>query len=163
MTVLNWLLFLLSISIAFLTGAWMLDRKPPVEFISAVVATPAINPGGTVRIEYVVDRIRNCHVTIEHVLFDSGRGRYAVGDEDYIVDPGPLGADEYAVVITVPTNFPAGVARYRSARSYYCNPLQRFFDWPIIVPPFREQVRDLHFQVVGPSPATATPTPLKIE
>lgn len=152
MTLLNWLLFILAMSILFLIGSWTVDRRTPVDFNQSLVETPVVAPGGILRVHYQVTRHRNCSVHIEQVLFDENGGRYPMPDTVFVVDPGPLGEDAYSVLIPVPSFFQPGQARFRSARAYYCNPLQRFLDWPVVLPPFEGKANDVPFKVEYATP-----------
>jgi hypothetical protein len=147
MTLLNWVLFLLALAIMFLLGTWTFDREVPVKFHQALVETPLVAPGGILRVHYQVTRERNCSVHIEQVLFDENGGRYPMPDTVFLVDPGPLGDDAYSVLIPVPSFFAVGKGRFRSARAYFCNPLQRFFNWPVVVPPYEGKANDVPFNV----------------
>jgi hypothetical protein len=152
MTLLNWLLFLTAMFILFLMGTWAFDRRDPVTFHQALVETPVVAPGGILRVHYQVTRNRNCAVHIEQVLFDDAGGRYPMPDTTFVVDPGPVGDDAYSVLVPVPTFFKPGRARFRSARAYYCNPLQRVFDWPVVIPPFEGKSNDVPFKVEYATP-----------
>jgi hypothetical protein len=147
MTLLNWVLFLIALAIMFLIGTWAFDRQTPVTFHEAIVETPVVQPGGILRVAYKVTRTRNCSVHIEQVLFDENGGRYPMADTFFLVDPGPLGEDAYAVLVPVPSFFHVGKGRFRSARAYFCNPLQRFFNWPVVIPPYEGKANDVPFRV----------------
>jgi hypothetical protein len=147
MTLLNWLLFLLAMAILFLIGTWAFDRAVPVTFHQALVETPIVAPGGILRVHYQVTRHRNCSVHIEQVLFDENGGRYPMPDTVFLVDPGQVGEDAYSVLVPVPNFFTPGRGRFRSARAYFCNPLQRFFNWPVVVPPYEGKANDVPFTV----------------
>jgi hypothetical protein len=147
MTLLNWLLFLLAMAILFLIGTWIFDRQAPVTFHQALVETPLVEPGGILRVHYQITRHRNCSVHIEQVLFDEAGGRYPMPDTIFIVDPGQVGDDAYSVLVPVPTFFMSGRARFRSARAYFCNPLQRFLNWPVVIPPYEGKANDVPFNV----------------
>jgi len=155
---LNAILFTIGVLSAVVLGYWTQDRDIPVELGNIRASTAYVSPGGTLRIHIEANRNRNCRVHLEHTIFDGLNGRHTLPDDDFIIDPGPLGKDVYEIVLTVPRTAAEGSARYRSNRAYYCNPLQRILGWPIVSPPFESTVNDVPFQIIGP----AIPTPVQL-
>jgi hypothetical protein len=129
----------LMMLMAFLLGYWAQDRSPPVTIKKVEVGDIAIPPGETLRVRYTVHRHRSCHVHLEQVIYDGDRTRIAVPDEDFTASPGDIGEDMFSLAIPIPHSARPGEGVYRGIRSYFCNPLQTWFDWPIVVltPPTR--------------------------
>lgn len=129
----NIIITFITLSLAATLGYWTQDRRPPTRIMEVRALTEVVRPGGNVLIYYEVERERGCHVHVEQIIFDSQRRRIAAPDEDYTGAPGPARQDTFALSVSIPTNVSEGTARYRAIRSYYCNPIHRWFDWPIVV------------------------------
>lgn len=135
--------FILAIILFFVATLtfWLQDRTAPVIVVDERVETPAVSHGQQLRVRYVIERKKTCQVYLEQMVFDSQRGRFIMETQDYLSEP--LGRDEFAVVLNVPYQMTTGPARYRAARSYFCNPVQRFLNWPITI-----TQPDIGFEVV---------------
>lgn len=131
MKILNaFLIAVVLLSVATLTY-WVQDRTSPVMIAEERVETPLVPRGGQLRVKYIIERKKACHVVLEQMLFDSRRGRFILDDQEYLSEP--LGRDEFSVVIETPSQMTEGPARYRASRSYFCNPMHRALNWPITV------------------------------
>jgi hypothetical protein len=141
MRILNaFILALILFGVATVTF-WLQDRTPPVTILDETVETPTVERRAQLRVRYVIERKKTCQVYLEQMVFDAQRGRFILETQSYLSEP--LGRDEFAVVLDVPAQMTTGFARYRATRNYYCNPVQRFLDWPITV-----TQPDLSFEVV---------------
>jgi hypothetical protein len=111
-------------------GTWIVDRDPPTRVLSYIIDPPqGVGPGQELRIRYFIDRTDLCATHIDRVLLDSINTRFQLSDEDYAVGPGPIGLQNYIVVVRIPTDASSGAARLVSSVSFRCNPLQ--YIWPI--------------------------------
>lgn len=113
-------------------GFWSADREPPTRFMRSEVITKVVQPGGELRIEYSVQRLRSCQTHFDRVLYDSENARTDLQDIDFAASPGPMGESQFILTIPIPRNFAQGKGRYKTIASYICNPLQRAFS-PIVV------------------------------
>jgi hypothetical protein len=123
-------------------GYWVIDRQPPTDFIGMqVVEDESVTPGGRLKVEYKVNRRKNCAVTLEQVLFDAKKVRYILPEQKYTIEPGSNGPEEFVLAVPIPDKFAVGEGRFRAIRSYVCNPIQAWF-WPLVV-----QQPDVYFDV----------------
>jgi len=131
----NALVMIAGILLSGMLGYWVTDRDPPAKLVSARVLTPVIHEGGVVKVIYVLDRNRYCRVRVEQVLYDSENIRHPALDLDFAIDPGrqKMGTDSIGMAVKIPEWFAKGPAIHRAVRAYYCNPLQKFLDWPVIL------------------------------
>jgi hypothetical protein len=125
-------------------GVWTIDRDSPTVIERVNVLTPQVTPGGKLRVEYHVRRLRDCATHVDRVLFDSARVRGDLMDVDSLKPLGPMGEDTYVVEVPIPTTFSSGPALYRILVSYRCNLVHRWF-WPIVTP-----AQDIMFNVSSP-------------
>lgn len=112
-------------------GAWIADRDPPTSIYSSDVLTPAVERGGTLRIQYSIYRRRGCSTLVERVLYDSERVRHVLPPIEFRGAPGPSGYDKYTTTVTVPVEVALGQANFRAITTYRCNPVHDM--WPITV------------------------------
>ena len=139
--VLNSLLAAAALTFAAVTGYWAQDRDAPVRFVNIAIDPKPVSPGKIMLVHYDIVRKKTCQVKLEQVLFDSQRVRYVLSELSYVADPGFGGSDRFAIPIQLPYVINPGMAHYRAVRIYYCNPLQRWLQWPIIV-----EVPDVPFE-----------------
>ena len=123
-------------------GLWSADRNPPTIQLEERVLNPTLAAGEPLRIYYKVRRDDNCRVRLEQLLFDHNLTRHRIPDEDYQAAPGPIGIEDFVILVDVPRRFAQGEGRYRAIRTYRCNPIHNLF--PIVV-----ISRDVTFTVVG--------------
>ena len=127
--------------LAFLSailGTWAGDRTPPTRLLSTELLTPAVRPGSTLQVKYVVQRDRACETRVDRALFDVDGRRKPLEDID---GAAPLGPTTYIATADIPTYFSPGTARYVTSSVYQCNPLHRLF--PIVA-----STREIEFEVV---------------
>lgn len=149
--VLNAFVLVLGVIVAGTLGYWIQDRDIPAKIVEYRVVTPRVEQGGVVKIIYVLERVKYCKVHVEQVIYDHQNIRYPGPDLDFAIDPGrqKMGRDEVGMATKLPDWFSPGTAIHRAVRAYYCNPLQRVIDWPVVlIGP------DLEFEV---TPATDIP------
>ncbi|MGA0595595.1 hypothetical protein [Enterovirga sp. CN4-39] len=127
---------------AGILGLWVAQREPPVRILRATVLTPQVPPGGQLRIEYDVERVKSCGLRVDRLFYDKDRVRKPLEPLEWNVDPGRIGRDTLRVVVDVPRSFAEGRAIYRTIARYECNLVHRL--WPIIPPS-----RDIEFEVKG--------------
>lgn len=120
-------------AVALSLGYWTQDRAEPVTIMSATIEKDDVKPGEFFRIRYVIKRHRICRVHLENVMYDGTRTRFTMPDEDFEQSPGVIGDDNFAIAVFIPNEASPGPASYRGIRSYYCNPVQKWFDWPIVL------------------------------
>lgn len=116
-------------AVGLATGSWVADRTPPTVVLSATQIGQVV-PGGQLRVRYIVERYRSCAFTVDRVLFDGKEVRLDLPDLTWKAAPGPLGRDEYTVLVDIPDDFAPGPSIYRTVISYECNVLHKL--WPII-------------------------------
>lgn len=128
-------ILLLIWSATGLIAYWAVDRAPPVRPVDAIVINPKVRPGEWLKVKYKMHPepspvTPRCKVVIEQLMVSHDDIRARVDDVIYTVDP----VEEWVgLAPQVPHYFTAGVGHYWAVRAYYCNPLQRFLDWPIQV------------------------------
>lgn len=128
--------FLLSasiLSIAALLGYWTQDRDDPTRILVMHAVNDPVAPGDILKVAYEIQRDRGCHVHVEQLAFDRERLRMQAPDEDYTAAPGPDGSDKFTLQMPISTAAVEGPGTYYAVRAYYCNPLQTWLNWPIIV------------------------------
>lgn len=130
---LNIMVASIAIGVAIALGYWVQDRAPPTAIKKIEAVQAVVTNGGVLRVRYEVERRRRCHVIVEQLVYDAENVRFAVPDEDYTTEPGPLGADIFTLAVPIPVAAREGRAAYRSVRSYYCNPVHYWFSWPIVI------------------------------
>jgi hypothetical protein len=133
--ILNLIISIFFVLVWFTIGYWAQDRSPPITVISEITETPVVNTGEVLQIRYQINRHRQCSLVLEHDIFDGKRIRHRLDTQEFLTSPGPVGPDEFAIAVDITSSMAGGRATYRSVRSYYCNPLQRWFTWPIVVTP----------------------------
>lgn len=140
------ILAVIAVGFSAALGYWYQDRVPPTKIISEEVWNRAVRPGEFLYLDVVVERTRNdCRVHVERIIFDGIGARIPLPDEDFGAQPGETGrAASFKEPVFIPNYAAPGEARYRAIRSYWCNPLQRIFDWPVIV-----RTEDHPFRIVA--------------
>lgn len=114
-------------------GYWAQERDEPIQILREEIENLDVHPGEILRVRYEIIRKKNCSVRLEQVLFDAQRTRFILPENEYTAAPGGVGEDTFVIPVEVPEKMGAGRASYRAVRSYICNPLQRFLNWPVIV------------------------------
>lgn len=126
------------------------DRQPPSSFTSVQAMQRTVPAGGTLLVEFKIERLRDCAVDVDKSIFD-GAGlehRFAV---DVRPGTGPVGTETWVVPMVVPASARVGEAHARFTIAWYCNELQRVLKWPIRPYP---PVGDILFQIVPPTNVT---------
>jgi hypothetical protein len=123
-------------------GFWGQDRSPPITVKQETVQVSLQE--GYIRVAYDIERHRQCSLTLEQLLYDGQGDRLPIEPVYFPIAPGPTGPDRFGIKITVPKGFAPGQARYRAIRLYYCNPVQRLLNWPIVL-----NVPDVEFAYSG--------------
>lgn len=133
--IVNAMVMLAGILFAGLLGYWVSDRDPPAKLIDVQTITPVVHDNGVVKVIYKLERTRYCRVRVEQVLYDSENIRFPALDLDFAIDPGrqKMGVDAIGMAVKIPEWFAKGPAIHRAVRAYYCNPLQKFLDWPVLL------------------------------
>jgi hypothetical protein len=114
---------------------WAMDREPPVRPVESSVINPEVRPGDWLKVKYKMrpepsPLTPRCKVVIEQLMVSHDDIRARVDDINYTIDP----VEEWVgLAAQVPPYFTPGLGHYWAVRAYYCNPLQRFLDWPIQV------------------------------
>lgn len=129
----NLIIAIIAIGLSGLVGYWASDREDPTTLRSVEPITDRVAPGGILKLKHNVVRKRSCRVHLEQILFDGENARFTTQDEDYNASPGRIGDEHFVIQVSVPNTATEGDARYRGIRSYYCNPLHYWFNWPIVV------------------------------
>lgn len=134
---LPWLAAGAAIFISVIVGTMLLavqivDRNPPIRFISRTAVSSDVIQGGILEIQFTVDRYRFCKAEIDRWLVDSTGAKHSIPSYTTAVDT-KLGLISDVRQITIPTATSVGNANYWIDARYYCNWLQRFIDWPIRV------------------------------
>lgn len=132
---LNAFIILMGMALAGIVGYWSQDREVPAKLVDHRILTPVITDGGVVKVIYVLERSKACRVRVEQVVYDSENVRFPASDLDFAIDPGrqKLGRDTIGMAVQIPPWFARGPAIHRAVRAYYCNPLQKLLDWPVIL------------------------------
>jgi hypothetical protein len=116
--------------------AWLvtsiIDRAPPIDFISATAMEKSAPAGGTIDIHFDVYRHRICPVIkAGRTLTDSTDTEHAVANYTFASNTRP-GRETYDRTITIPDAVQPGTAFYVIKLSYACN-FTHNLGWPIIV------------------------------
>jgi hypothetical protein len=130
--------------------AWMaFDRRPPLLLYDGQIVPSKVQPGQTDvtvtwRAKYAG---RDCGGLTQRELIDSKRylwpalARSRAGI--FQADPNNKGEGKVVTPpLAIPDQMSLGRATYRVSQFYYCNPLQRVMQWPIIAvsPPIEFEV-----------------------
>ena len=112
-------------------GGGFLDAEP-VYVIDTTPVPPAVRPGDTLRVRYVLRRERSCASKIDRILFDGDHNRYDLPDAEYSAAPGPVSdkPQSFYVRIIIPLDAAPGEAKYVAIASYTCGLVRRL--WPVV-------------------------------
>jgi hypothetical protein len=131
-------------SLATAAGIQYSDDTPPTIFKKEDVLTHEVKAGGIFEVQFVIERIRNdCRVSVARLFYDGEGFRWPAVDENFPVNPGPIGPDAFKEQLVVPEGARPGKAIFRSVRTYWCNTVQRLLDKPVIV-----RTPDVEFTIV---------------
>lgn len=140
--IVNGLIALILLFVSAVLGYWFQDREAPTDIKDLHAATQIVKPGGVLKIRYTLERRKSCHVVVEQLVYDGDGTRMEVLDEDFVSAPGRVGTDTFALAVPIPITATPGNARYRAIRSYFCNPVHTWFNWPVVV-----QSKDIMFRI----------------
>lgn len=132
--------FGLAATIGGMLAMMYIDRQPPVEVLDVSPVSTTVEAGGTLVINFVIDRQRECQSTAERTLFDSQGNMIRFPITSSISFSG-LGIQAYQRALTIPDSMPPGPSRYRTVVAFRCNPLHLL--WPIVM-----VVADFEFTVI---------------
>ena len=121
----------LALLISATLGYWVQDRDAPIDIKELRILNNPVPMGGVAKMAYVIERRKTCHVVIEQLLYDHENVRTELPDEDFVSEV--VGTDRFAIGFKVPDTVEPGEMRYRAIRSYYCNPIHFWFNWPVSV------------------------------
>lgn len=128
----------LAASVGWL-GLLTRDRTVPVaNAVIRVLNTKPIYPGDEVQIDLSITYLRDCSARVVRRVFDSKGEPHQLpvaGLDD--IQKGP---SHFTSFFSLPSNFPAGQARYESKPYYSCNVIQWLF-------PVKAKPRNVVFQV----------------
>jgi hypothetical protein len=148
---LGWILgitiFIISIAGSMNMALMLIDREPPIIYIERKANNKEVPQGGVLSLTYTIERNRLCSSVLNRWIVDSQQIRHIVAaytQSPLVSNQGiALGRVTETREITVPVAVAEGPAIQYLEAMYYCNTLQRIFDWPIIV-----RSPDIRFTVV---------------
>lgn len=130
--VMGGMVFLLALWGSFNLAMMLIDREIPIQFISREAIEDEVPQGGILTVQFTIERNRVCKSEINRWLIDSQHVKHAITSYTTALVP-TLGRISDQREITVPIGASTGKAVYYVENYYYCNVLQRIFEWPIIV------------------------------
>jgi len=152
--ILNIILSLAVVTVATTFGFWFWERTPPIQIMEAVALTPRVGPGEIFRVQLHVRRSRSdCRLHLDRMIFDGLNTRAPISDEEF--EANPSSAEEEMIVESaqIPDWAAPGPSIFRIIRAYYCNPVQWWFDRPIVV-----RAPDVAFEIVTNETALSEPS-----
>lgn len=130
--VMGGMVFLLALGGSFNLAMMLIDRETPVQFITREAVEDEVPQGGILTVRFTIERNRICKSEINRWLIDSQLVKHAITSYTTALVP-TLGRISDQREITIPVGAATGSAVYYVENYYYCNILQRIFEWPIIV------------------------------
>lgn len=107
----------------------LLDRSPPITYQRAEALAPSVPAGGSIEVEFEVNRDRICPSTVKRWLVDAAGTRHSI--TNFTVGSNlKRGKEVYQRSITVPENAAIGPAYYEVKLEFACNIIQRL-GWPL--------------------------------
>jgi hypothetical protein len=107
-----------------------LDRDIPVTILSSKVTGNPV-PGATVGITWEAISSRPCTGDARSWIIGSNRVLYDYAPRPTVIRSTKTERGIYSIEIVLPSSIPPGPATRFTLARYYCNPLQRWLDWPI--------------------------------
>jgi hypothetical protein len=132
----EWFAILFSAVIVLPNAFWWFDNSPPTDLISATISTPTVEAGGTIVIDYKVNRFRACSGDIQRVITDSQGVTHLIAPYSFLrsdIKPDQGVGITNRIAAPVPVGAASGKATYHAEIDYYCNPQQRVLGTPIKV------------------------------
>ncbi|EJN04215.1 hypothetical protein [Phyllobacterium sp. YR531] len=112
-------------------GIMVADRQPPIFYIKASALSVSVPQGGTIEVEFEVERSRICSSTVKRWLVDSAGTRHSI--TNFTVGSNlKKGREVYQRSITIPANAAVGTAYYEVKLEFACNVIQRL-GWTVKV------------------------------
>lgn len=137
-------------------GAWYSDTTLPIVVHSREITNSPVNPGGEIRVRYVITRYRICSGKTERIMIDSSQTRFTLESTAFENTTSSTGLDEFNITVKVPVAMAQGPAEYRMATVYECNPLHEILPLGIKGP-----VNSIKFEVRGNPPPAQLVIPLE--
>lgn len=107
----------------------ILDRTPPITYQRADSIASTVPQGGSIDVEFEVNRERICPSTVKRWLVDSAGTRHSI--TNFTVGSNlKRGKEVYQRAITVPETATIGPAYYEVKLEFACNIIQRL-GWPV--------------------------------
>lgn len=116
----------------FYLAVLIVDRNPPVRFISREAVQSSVPRGGVLQTHFSLERYRFCDAEIDRWVIDSTGEKHSISSYTAAIFP-KLGLINDSREITLPPNVAVGPAEYIIDAKYYCNWIQILFNAPIIV------------------------------
>lgn len=117
---------------------WALDREPPFKLLSYTAT--AARAGDSLKLDSQVwrDETRKCRIDYTRYIYDSTKREAPLPSAPSV---SAAQRDEFALnspgwrreLVPIPEGLAPGPAVIRSTLNYYCNPLQEWWTWPIVV------------------------------
>lgn len=110
-------------------GTMVADRQPPIVYLKAVALSDTVPQGGSIEIEFEVNRSRICSSNVKRWLVDAAQTRHSI--TSFTVGSNlKKGREVYQRTITIPENAAVGPAYYEVKLEFACNVIQRL-GWPL--------------------------------
>lgn len=134
----HWVPALVAIGLAAPAAYWMTETLPPLEVVDARVVEGKVTRGEHLHVRYDLRYHKACRGYVSRMVSDSLGIVHLIEPTRTFnpLNPGmhvtPGTVSDLRVRIPVPTGAAPGPATYQARIEYYCNPLQRFLDRPIV-------------------------------
>ena len=114
-----------------MVGFWMTDRTLPSVTYSIRPVSNEVWQGRFISVEWVIDRVKYCETTRSDHIIDAKNERWSMPQQQFVMQPGPLGREKIVTLTPIPMWIPTGQATLRVQLAYYCNPMQKWFTGPV--------------------------------
>lgn len=127
-----------AVIVALPTALMVFDRAPPLVLYDGQINPPIVRPGQMVDVRWRAHFAgRDCPGLTQREIVDAKnnlwpkmiRGRRGVFTPSA---SDPLDGWVETPPLEIPDQIAPGIAHYKVTQFYYCNPLQRWLDWPIV-------------------------------
>lgn len=109
-----------------------LERADPV-IMHGYKLSGDFRPGGTVELQWTATARKYCSGEVRSRIIASDGVIYEYARAPVVIRSSTQEKGTYAFRFPLPPNIASGTARREAHVSYYCNPLQKWLDWPIRV------------------------------
>lgn len=142
MRVLNLVYYILMFAAMGWIFSQVIDRTPAVNIKSSRLVADGIYPGEQLKVEYDIERLRQCQSDTTWTVYDGANEIRRFGPVT-VQAAGKVGPDIYVRAWTIPQNAAPGPARLRVALSWQCpgNYLHAIYPVTTILP-------DVNFTIV---------------